>query len=498
MKKRLWLVGALALMMTAKVSAQDATALKYASTITAQDLERHLRYIASEELQGRDTGSEGQKKAASYIADHFKNLGLAGPVNGGYYQTFQLAGVTYPEVALNLGKTKLEVNKDFIFIGDGDMKKLQQAELVFLGEATKENLVKVNVKGKLVGLWAIGARAQSVVKDVMDAGAIGIVITTMEDQAAFDRMANRYRSLSATGRLGFDQPTRQEPIFLVSATQMASMFGVPLEILKEASKNNPESIKAQKASFLVKKNKRMVPTENVLGYLEGTDKKDEVLVLSAHYDHVAPNKDGSINYGADDNGSGTVAVLEIAEAFAMAAKEGIRPRRSVLFVALTAEEKGLLGSQYYVENPIFPLENTVNNLNIDMLGRIDYEYQNTENPNYLYAIGSDMLSSHLKMIMDYNNITYTGLKLDYRYDAPDDPNRFYFRSDHYNFAKYNIPSIFFFSGLHDDYHTPKDTVDKITFPLMTTRAKLIFHLTWDLVHRENRTPVDGSNNRGER
>lgn len=157
----------------------------------------------------------------------------------------------------------------------------------------------MNVKGKLVGLWAIGARAQSVVKDVMDAGAIGIVITTMEDQAAFDRMANRYRSLSATGRLGFDQPTRQEPIFLVSATQMASMFGVPLEILKEASKNNPESIKAQKASFLVKKNKRMVPTENVLGYLEGTDKKDEVLVLSAHYDHVAPNKDGSINYGAE-------------------------------------------------------------------------------------------------------------------------------------------------------------------------------------------------------
>jgi hypothetical protein len=498
MKKRFWLIGALAFMLSAQMIAQDATALKYGATITAEDLEKHLRFIASEELQGRDTGSEGQKVAANYIAEHFKNLGLTGPVNGSYFQVFQLASVSYPEVVFQLGKQKLEANKDFVFIGDGDMKKIQKADLVFLGEASKENLVKVDVKGKLVGVWAIGARAQNVVKDVMDAGALGIVISTTEDQTNFDRLASRYRSLSTSGRLGFDQSTRQEPIFLVSAGQLAKMFDTPIEILKEASRNNPESINARKVSYLVKKNKRMVSTENVLGYLEGTDKKEEVLVISAHYDHVAPNADGSINYGADDNGSGTVAIIEIAEAFAMAAQDGIKPRRSVLFVALTAEEKGLLGSQYYVENPIFPLENTVNNLNIDMLGRIDYEYQNTENPNYLYAIGSEMLSSHLKMILEYNNITYTGLTLDFRYDAPDDPNRFYFRSDHYNFAKYNIPSIFFFSGLHDDYHTPADTVDKITFPLMTSRAKLIFHLSWDLANRMNRTPVDGSNNRGER
>ncbi|EKB50534.1 Leupeptin-inactivating enzyme 1 precursor [Cecembia lonarensis LW9] len=498
MKRRFWLVGALALLLGANVSAQDATALKYGATITAEDLERHLRYIASEELQGRDTGAEGQKKAAEYLKAHFQDLGLTGPVNGDYYQVFDLAAVSYPEVTFQLGREKLEANKDFIFIGDGDMRRAQRADLVFLGEATEGNLSKVDVNGKLVGLWAIGARAQNVVKDVMDAGALGIVITTMEDQANFDRLASRYRSLSTSGRLGFEQATKQEPIFLVSATQMARIFDVPMEILKEAARNNPESINAKKVSYQVKKNKRIVSTENVLGYLEGTDKKDEVLVISAHYDHVAPNADGSVNYGADDNGSGTVAVMEIAEAFAMAAKDGIRPRRSILFIALTAEEKGLLGSQYYVENPIFPLENTVNNFNIDMLGRIDYEYQDVENPNYLYAIGSDMLSSHLKIILDYNNITYTGLTLDYRYDAPDDPNRFYYRSDHYNFAKYNIPSIFFFSGLHDDYHTPADTVDKIEFPLMTTRARLIFHLSWDIANREHRTPVDGTNTRGER
>lgn len=498
MKRRLWLVGILALLLGANVTAQDATALKYGATITAEDLERHLRYIASEELQGRDTGSEGQKKAGAYLHDHFQNLGLSGPVDGSYYQVFELAAVSYPTVSFQIGRQKLEPNKDFIFIGDGDMRRAQKADLVFLGEATKENLAKVDVKDKLVGLWAIGARAQNVVKDVLDAGALGIVITTMEDQANFDRLASRYRSLSTSGRLGFDQPTKQEPIFLVSAIQMAEIFDVPMEILKEAARNNPESVNPKNVRYQVKKNKRVVSTENVLGYLEGTDKKEEVLVISAHYDHVAPNADGSVNYGADDNGSGTVALMEIAEAFALAAKDGILPKRSILFIGLTAEEKGLLGSQYYVENPIFPLENTVNNFNIDMLGRIDYEYQDVENPNYLYAIGSDMLSSHLKIILDYNNITYTGLTLDYRYDAPDDPNRFYFRSDHYNFAKYNIPSIFFFSGLHDDYHTPADTVDKIVFPLMTTRAKLIFHLSWDIAHREHRTPVDGSNNRGER
>lgn len=497
MKKRFWLVGALAYMLSFTVHAQDATAVKYGETITAADLEKHLRYIASEELQGRDTGAEGQKKAASYIKDHFEKLGLTGPVNGGYYQVFNLVSNSYPDVTLQVGKTKMQLNKDFIFVGDADMKKSQKASIVFVGDGSKESLAKVDVKGKLAAVWAIGGRTQNIVRDAIDAGAVGVIVTTMEDQAAFDRLAGRYASMSG-GRLGFERPTVQEPAFMVSATQMASIFGATVDQVK-AAMANPASVTPAQATYQVKKQVKTVSTENVLGYLEGTDKKSEVLVISAHYDHVAPNADGSINYGADDNGSGTVALMEIAEAFAMAAKDGKKPRRSVLFIALTAEEKGLLGSQYYVENPIFPLENTVNNLNIDMLGRIDNVYKDADDTNYLYAIGSEMLSTHLKMILDYNNITYTtGLKLDYRYDDPADPNRFYFRSDHYNFAKYNIPSIFFFSGLHNDYHTPADTVDKIEFPLMTTRARLIFHLSWDLVNREQRNPVDGSNTRGSR
>ena len=479
-------------------SAQDATALKYAATINAQDLEKHLTYLASDELEGRDTGEKGQKLAAEYLANFYQNLGLRGPVDGTYFQKFNLASTSFPEVSLTVGKQKLVNNEDFVFLGDGSMKKAAKAELVFLGLASEENMKKVDVKGKLVGLWAIGARAQNVVADIMKAGAVGVVVVTMEGQANFDRLAGRYKSLSGRGRLGFEQPTKQEPIFLVSSDKMAALFATPVEVLKEAAKNNPESIKAQKASYFVKKDTKIVPTENVMAFLEGTDKKDEILVISSHYDHVGINSKGEINNGADDDGSGTVSVMEIAEAFALAANDGKKPRRSVLFLNVTGEEKGLLGSEYYSNNPIFPLQNTVNNINIDMVGRIDYEYQNAPNKDYVYVIGSEMLSSHLKVINEYNNITYTNLILDYRYDAEDDPNRFYYRSDHYNFAKHNIPVIFFFNGVHDDYHQPTDTVDKIEFPLMTKRAKLIFHTAWDLSNRENRTPVDGTNTRTER
>jgi Zn-dependent M28 family amino/carboxypeptidase len=246
------------------------------------------------------------------------------------------------------------------------------------------------------------------------------------------------------------------------------------------------------------KNIAPVESSNVMGYLEGTDLKEEVLVISSHYDHVGVSSTGEVFNGADDDGSGTVSVMEIAQAFAIATKEGYRPRRSILFLNVTGEEKGLLGSEYYGDHPIFPMANTVNNINIDMVGRIDYEYQDAENKDYIYVIGSEMLSSQLKKINEYNNITYTDLILDYRYDAADDPNRFYYRSDHYNFAKHGVPVIFFFNGVHDDYHQVTDTVDKIEFPLMEKRAKLVFHTTWDLANRDRRTPVDGTNTRTER
>jgi hypothetical protein len=409
-----------------------------------------------------------------------------------------LSSVNWKEVSLKIGKNKLTLNEDFVFVGDADMKRNKKTDLVFLGLASDENISKVEVEGKMVGLWAIGNNVGQAINKVMDAGAIGALIVTMEGQANFDRMANRYKSLTGKGRMGFDKPTEQKPVFMVSSIKMGELFETPVDVLKEAAKNDPSIIPSQKAVFKVVKQKVYVDTENVMAFLEGTDKKEEVLVISSHYDHIGVSSTGEINNGADDDGSGTVSVMEIAEAFAQAARDGYSPRRSILFLNVTGEEKGLLGSEYYSENPVFPLENTVNNINIDMVGRIDYEYQDAENQDYVYVIGSEMLSSQLKIINEYNNITYTNLILDYRYDAEDDPNRFYYRSDHYNFAKHNIPVIFFFNGVHDDYHRPTDTVDKIEFDLMEKRAKLIFHTAWDLANRENRTPVDGTNNRTER
>lgn len=285
---------------------------------------------------------------------------------------------------------------------------------------------------------------------------------------------------------------------MVSSDKMGELFETSVEELKEAAKSNPESIKAQKASYQIKKKVEDVESSNILAFLEGTDKKDEIVVISSHYDHVGVSSTGEVFNGADDDGSGTVSVMEIAEAFATAAKDGVKPRRSILFLNVTGEEKGLLGSEYYSENPVLPLENTIVDINIDMVGRIDYEYQDAENKDFVYVIGSEMLSTDLKKILEYNNITYSNLILDYRYDAEDDPNRFYYRSDHYNFAKHNIPVAFFFNGVHDDYHQVTDTVDKIEFTLMAKRAKLIFYTAWDLANRENKIRVDGTNTRGTR
>lgn len=498
MNKGLLLSGALLMGMMMPAMAQNPTQVKYANTITVEDLTKHLTYLASDEMKGRDTGSPEGKIAAQYLADFYKGLGLTGPVSGSYFQNVPLVSTNFTKVTLEIGKTKLVENTDFVFTGDGNMAKAAKADLVFLGLVTDENLAKVDVKGKLVGLWAVGVRSNDLVTKVMDAGAAGIVIVTMEGQANFDRIANRYKTLAGRGRIGFDQEIKQRPIFMVSSDKMAQLFGTPVETLKEAAKSNPTSIASQKATYQVVKTKTPVEAVNVMGFLEGTDKKEEVLVISSHYDHVGVSSTGEVFNGADDDGSGTVSVMEIAEAFATAAKEGNKPRRSILFLNVTGEEKGLLGSEYYAENPVFPIANTVNNINIDMVGRIDYEYQKAENKDYVYVIGSEMLSSHLKKINEYNNITYTNLILDYRYDAEDDPNRFYYRSDHYNFAKFNIPVIFFFNGVHDDYHQVTDTVDKIEFPLMTKRAQLIFHTAWDLANREQRTPVDGSNTRTDR
>jgi len=222
-------------------------------------------------------------------------------------------------------------------------------------------------------------------------------------------------------------------------------------------------------------------TENVIAVVEGSDLKNEVIVISAHYDHLG-KKLKIVYNGADDDGSGSVSLLEIAQAFAQAKKEGHGPRRSIVFIGFSGEEKGLLGSKYYSKNPVYPLDQTVCNLNIDMIGRIDKLH--SADSNYVYIIGADMMSTRLHNINEESNFSHTKLSLDYRFNDPEDKNKFYYRSDHYNFAKNGVPVIFYFNGVHEDYHKESDEVEKISFAMLERRARLVFFTAWRLANME--------------
>jgi Zn-dependent M28 family amino/carboxypeptidase len=242
------------------------------------------------------------------------------------------------------------------------------------------------------------------------------------------------------------------------------------------------------AAFLnAKRNENLPDSENIWAFIEGSEKPNEIVVISAHYDHVGIINNEIYN-GADDDGSGTVALLEMAQAFAQAKKDGNGPKRSILILHFTGEEHGLHGSRFYSENPLFPLANTVADVNIDMIGRRDEAHADSN--NYVYVIGSDYLSSDLYNICEDVNKKYIHLNLDYKYNDRNDPNRFYYRSDHYNFAKNGIPSVFFFNGTHDDYHQATDEVDKIEFDALAKRTQLAFATAWEIANRENRLVVD--------
>ncbi len=242
------------------------------------------------------------------------------------------------------------------------------------------------------------------------------------------------------------------------------------------------------AAFLnAKRNENLPDSENIWAFIEGSEKPEEIVVLSAHYDHVGM-KNGEIYNGADDDGSGTVALIEIAQVLQKAKNNGHGPKRSVLILHVTGEEHGLHGSCYYSENPLFPLANTVSDVNIDMIGRRDDLHKETN--NYIYIIGSDYLSTDLYNVCEEVNKKNINIALDYKFNDKKDKNRFYYRSDHYNFAKNGIPSVFLFSGVHADYHKPTDEVDKIEFDALTKRTQYAFAIVWEIANREKRLVVD--------
>lgn len=231
-------------------------------------------------------------------------------------------------------------------------------------------------------------------------------------------------------------------------------------------------------------------SENVIAFIKGSEKPDEVVVISGHYDHEGVSPTGEIFHGADDNGSGTAVMLEIAQAFKAARDNGHGPKRSIAFLHFTAEEIGLYGSKYYTDYPIFPLENTIACLNMDMIGRVDAKHQRENNENYLYLIGSNRLSTELHYLSEAVNAYSVNLDLDYKYNDINDRNKYYYRSDHFNFARYNVPVIFYFSGEHEDYHKPTDTAEKLNYPVLEKRAQLIFGTAWQLANQDKRIEAD--------
>ena len=512
----------------APVAATDWS-LPYAATITVAGLKQDLEILASDAYEGRETGKKGQKMAADYIAKAFAADGLTGPVKGSdnaYLQHFEMLRLSPDAAASNLkvGGKAYQGGKDFYaFSTDETFGAATPVQPVFIGYGIKEDKYSdfataadykgkdvvlllgepLNAQGKsLIGaegkpsayanatMEGLGAR-QSVVFP-MRARSVIMVLPTAE---AFAKVPANFGDAINQERLTFVGGKKRPGfnIVLVSPELGAKLLGTTPAGLDQYRKSIAKAGKAVASPFkpattilqLVTKTEPF-STENVLGYLEGSDKKDELLVVSAHYDHLGV-KDGVVFNGADDDGSGTVSVLAMARAFAQAKKEGHGPRRSILFLANTGEEEGLLGSQYYTDHPIYPLESTVANLNIDMVGRVDSVHQGKG--DYVYIVGDDRLSTELHTLSEATNQQYNPIALDYKFNAENDPERIYYRSDHYNFAKHNVPIIFYTSGLHPEYHKATDDVEKIDFPAMARRDHLIFHTAWALANGENRVAL---------
>ena len=477
----------LLLALVFSATSQDKKALKYAKTITEKDLESRLAVLASDSLEGRETGERGQQMAAEYIASKFKEFGLEPPVDSksgkSYFQLYPLRKLTYRTAYLKKGDEQKTNFEDFVYYSKSETLGEEYIDLVFVGKKSVEDLKGEDLKGKYV---AIGQENmgnwRTVLAAVRELNAEGVFLF-VEDKSSYDFVLQRFKRFLSGTRLSTSTDDGKESKVIIADTDLATWaYGKEYGQIETGASTRL----ILNADMLVED----IDVENVLGFIKGSEKPEEVLVVTSHYDHIGISADGQVNNGADDDGSGTTTVLEIAEAFSIAASKGVKPKRSVLFMTVSGEEKGLLGSEYYSNNPVFPLENTVTNLNVDMVGRVDPDHEGGDNEEYVYVIGADKLSQELHDVSEKVNKTYVNLDLDYTYNDENDPNRYYYRSDHYNFAKKNVPIIFYFNGTHADYHRPTDTIEKIRFDVMHKRALLVFFTAWELANRENRVKLD--------
>lgn len=520
MKKNLLLTSFIALALVA--NAQDKKVMKYAKTISVKDATEKLTVLASDAYEGRETGKPGANKAAEYIKAHFVKLGLVGPVNGDYFQALDLKEKVMSTKAVALNGQPLEFLKDY-YVLPGSFNNTQKTlkNFVFVGYGISsdkyDDLSNLDLEGKvavvLPGEPAVDGKSLITGTDKMSDWTTS---RTKKNTALRAKKPSAIIFLNADmSRMAGNKAYFERPSLVLGEEKKDNTLTLNFskqaidKLMANSSKTTDDLINQIKssgksASFSFNANLDVdlqnkltqLEAKNVLGFLEGSDPvlKDEVMVISSHYDHVGVGEDGDVFNGADDDGSGTTAVLELAEAFVKAKKANRGPKRSILFLTVVGEEKGLLGSEWYSDHPVFPLEKTITNLNIDMIGRVgDLHKGKEDSANYVYVIGSDKLSSTLKVVNERNNATYTKMNLDYKYDDPADTERIYYRSDHYNFAKHNIPIIFYFNGTHEDYHKKTDEVKKINFPLLVKRAQLVFYTAWEIANMAEKPKVDRQN-----
>ncbi len=481
---------------------KSAQSKRYARRITPDLLRKHLYVLAADSLEGRETGTDGEQKAARYIRSQFQEIGLAPIVDvkgrKEYYQSFPLEKRYQQEAYVAFGGNKYEHLEQVISFGGKDFPEETEREVIFVGKGTEADYQGKPVENKAVVVLLSGPNLAPV--ELATQKGADVVLAFLPGPLYYPEnvlKANRDAFTGPSFALA-GKPPKSIP-FLVSTKMLADLMQVEESLLiglagKDSTANMASLQSTPPARLTVKAVTRAEPlsSNNVLGYLEGSDKKEETVILTAHYDHEgigSVEKGDSIYNGADDDASGTSAVIALAEVFAQAKKKGKGPRRSILFMTVSGEEKGLFGSEFYTDHPVLPLSGTVTNLNIDMIGRLDTLHKDG---GYLYVVGADRLSTELHQVNEAANARYTKLKLDYKYNDPDDPEQLYTRSDHYNFAKRNIPIIFYTSGLHADYHQRTDTADKINYEAMAQRTKLIFHTAWEVANRPERLKLNAN------
>jgi hypothetical protein len=500
--------------------------------VTPAQLRPHVRFLASDELQGRETGEYGQKVAARYLASIFERAGLrpAGD-SGSFLQRFSLYqesanGMQHISLKNADAETPFDVTDDFVFTIFGS--DTIDAPVVFAGYGIDDTLNSrysdysgIDVAGKIVLIFggvprrnnpaapfskarnrwqdmSVATPSLAKIAAARAAGARALLIVPDISESGLGSLTKKVKRRSPFSFLSFSPPRRSislMPVAFISARLAARILGrgpVAVESLKQRidSALTPASFEIPKTrlSIVTARTIDTVRTENVVGILEGSDSvlKREAVVFSAHYDHIGIQADGTVFNGADDDASGTSAVLAFAE---LLGEAPVRPKRSIVFLCNTGEEKGLLGSEYYTDHPAIPLSNTVCNLNIDMIGRRDPAHVLSGVSEYAYVIGSKRRSADLDDILQRVNRETVNLVLDYTYDAPDDPERLFERSDHYNFAKHGVPVIFFHTGEHEDYHRSTDDFEKIEFERMARVATLILQVGNDVASRPQRLRV---------